>query len=234
MNYISGSVTVRGEVEDAGYSQGTVLLDSAVDTIIRNAVTSNQLPFDRDGVYFVLSDETVDQVSDGLAFCSDYCGWHWYTKVPGQGLLVSSWVGNAGSKCRSSCISSQLFSGPGHSPNGDVGMDGLLSVFAHELAEATSDPFMSAWFDSDGEENADKCSWEFGDMLFDSIDGPFYNLVGLNNQKFLIQQNWNLVKGTCATTVSYANLASSTTPPPQQGSGGGIGRLIGRIIGGKG
>ncbi|CAI6001200.1 unnamed protein product [Closterium sp. NIES-64] len=160
MNYISGNVTVRGEVEDTGYSQGTMLRDSAVDTIIRNAVTSKQLPFDKDGVYFVLSDETVDQVSDGLAFCSDYCGWHWYTKVPGQGLLVSSWVGNAGSKCRSSCIVSQLFSGPGHSPNGDVGMDGLLSVFAHELAEATSDPFMSAWFDSDGEENADKCAWE--------------------------------------------------------------------------
>ncbi|GJP50599.1 hypothetical protein CLOM_g9748 [Closterium sp. NIES-68] len=232
LNYISGNVTVGGEVEDAGYSLGTILKDSGVDTLIRNAITSGQLPFDQNGVYFVLSDETVQQVSDGLAFCSDYCGWHFYTHVPKQGLLVSSWVGNAGKKCRSSCITSQLFSCPGCSPNNDVGMDGLLSVFAHELAEATSDPFMSSWFDNDGEENADKCSWQYGDMLFDSLDGPFYNLVGVDSYKFLIQQNWDLTKGTCATTVPYAATAPRPSPP-QQGNRGGLGGFIGRIIGGK-
>ena len=44
-------------------------------------------------------------------------------------------------------------------PNGDLGVDGLVSIFAHELAEATSDPYLDAWADARGEENADLCQY---------------------------------------------------------------------------
>ena len=38
----------------------------------------------------------------------------------------------------------------------------MVSVMSHELEEAVSDPLLNAWYDSNGEESADKCAWTFG------------------------------------------------------------------------
>jgi hypothetical protein len=35
------------------------------------------------------------------------------------------------------------------------------STIGHELAEAATDPELNAWQDADRNENADKCSWNF-------------------------------------------------------------------------
>ena len=51
------------------------------------------------------------------------------------------------------------------SPNGDPAIDAAVSIFAHELAETATDPLLNAWWaDSDGDENADKCSFNFGEI----------------------------------------------------------------------
>lgn len=41
-------------------------------------------------------------------------------------------------------------------PNGPSGADGTVSVLAHELTEAVTDPTLTGWFDSGGMENGDK------------------------------------------------------------------------------
>jgi hypothetical protein len=52
------------------------------------------------------------------------------------------------------------------SPNGDPAIDAAVSIFAHELAETATDPLLNAWWaDSDGDENADKCSFNFGENV---------------------------------------------------------------------
>ena len=38
----------------------------------------------------------------------------------------------------------------------------MVSVIAHELEEAATDPDLNAWYDNRGYENADKCAWTFG------------------------------------------------------------------------
>ena len=58
-----------------------------------------------------------------------------------------------------SCIARPMVTGAVKPPNGDLGVDGLVSIFAHELAEATSDPYLDAWADARGEENADLCQY---------------------------------------------------------------------------
>ena len=47
-------------------------------------------------------------------------------------------------------------------PNGDIGMDALVDVFGHELAETITDPDGSGWGNADGE-NGDKCAYNFSD-----------------------------------------------------------------------
>ncbi|GJP34420.1 hypothetical protein CLOM_g18866 [Closterium sp. NIES-68] len=171
-NYISESVTWGGEIEDRDYSKGKTLSDGDVRNLIANAISSAKLPYNEDGVYFVVSDETVSQVwtspgANSAAFCSSFCGWHWYSRASSFGSFVYSWVGNARAKCPTSCITRSLRANLAAPPNQDAGIDGLLSVFAHELAEATSSPFVSTWYDRSGQENADKCSWEFSPILTD-------------------------------------------------------------------
>ncbi|CAI5523923.1 unnamed protein product, partial [Closterium sp. Naga37s-1] len=155
--FISSSVTFAGEIDDTGYSRGALLSDTETDVLLSAAIIAQQLPFDPNGVYFVLSDETVKESSyEGAGFCINYCGWHTYTDVEGMGRVAKAWLGNAISQCPDGCINNLIYNSPS-SPNRDKGMDGLLSGFAHELAEATSSPNLQTWMDDNGNENADKC-----------------------------------------------------------------------------
>jgi len=86
------------------------------------------------------------------------------------------------------------------SPNGNPAGDAMLSVIAHELEEAVTDPDLNAWYDNRGMENADKCAWTFGPMS-QLPNGAKYNMT-MNGHPYLIQQNWlNRGKGSCA--VAY-------------------------------
>lgn len=67
-------------------------------------------------------------------------------------------------------------------PNGDPFADGEINVAAHELFEAVSDPFGTAWWDSTtGAEIADECAWHFGPVAVDGADvslgGTFRSFV---------------------------------------------------------
>jgi hypothetical protein len=76
----------------------------------------------------------------------------------------------------------------------------MASVFAHELEETVTDPDFSAWYDTNGNENADKCAWTFGATQTD-VKGARYNMT-INKMNYMIQQNWvNLNGGYCALTL---------------------------------
>lgn len=80
----------------------------------------------------------------------------------------------------------------------------MISVMAHELSEAVSDPQGNAWYDSAGEENGDKCAWNFG-SYYTAPNGSAAN-VNLSGTNYLMQQIWlNANGGACA-------LAYSATP----------------------
>jgi hypothetical protein len=53
-------------------------------------------------------------------------------------------TGNAATQCQGACISAL----PLPTISGSLGADGMVSVLAHELAEAVTDPLGNAWFDS--------------------------------------------------------------------------------------
>jgi hypothetical protein len=182
--YSAGSYSITGgsvngaETTD-NYSQGSRLRDSSILTIVNSAITSGRLPYNPDGVYFVLTSSDVNETS---GFCSKYCGWH-TAATPSAGHVRYSYVGNA-NRCLSSCAAQST------SPNGNAGVDGMISVIAHELEEAVTDPDpRSGWVDSGGAENADKCAWTFGHAQYQrTTNGPWANMQ-LGTRDFLIQRN---------------------------------------------
>jgi len=173
---ITGAVVFGGEATDTG-SQGTRLSDSKVLSVVNNAISSGKLPYDQSGVYFVL---TSSNISENSGFCTRYCGWHTDGSAT-AGHVRYSFVGNA-NRCLSACAAQTT------SPNGNAGVDGMISVIAHELEEATTDPDLNAWYDSGGSENADKCAWTFGHAQYQVANGSWANMkLGLRD--FLIQRN---------------------------------------------
>jgi hypothetical protein len=183
--HVANAITYGGATTD-NYSQGTSLTDAQIQTIVANAISSGRLPHDSSGVYFVLTSADVTETS---GFCTQYCGWHTHGTISGSDIKYS-FVGNP-DRCPSACEAQTT------SPNGNAGADGMVSIIAHELEEAVTDPDLNAWYDTRGQENADKCAWTFGTTSI-APNGSRYN-VTLGGNNYLIQQNWvNSGSGYCA------------------------------------
>ncbi|OLE54738.1 MAG: hypothetical protein AUG51_06420 [Acidobacteria bacterium 13_1_20CM_3_53_8] len=183
------------ETTDA-YSQGSRLRDATVQKVVNNAISSGKLPGDANGVYFVL---TSSDVTENSGFCTQYCGWHTGTSstLTPNGRLRYAFVGNA-ARCINACAAQSI------GPNGNAGVDGMISVVAHELEEATTDPDpRSGWADSGGAENADKCAWTFGQSQTTLPSGAVYNMT-LGTRNFLIQRNLSATDSKCYVNASGA------------------------------
>ncbi|MDT4955805.1 MAG: hypothetical protein QOJ02_3943 [Acidobacteriota bacterium] len=176
---ITGSV-IKGTEITNNYSNGTRLSDANILTIVSNSIGAGKLPYDANGVYFVL---TSSDVTERSGFCTQYCGWH-TAGTATAGHVRYSFVGNA-NRCLSSCAAQGTVS-----PNGNPGVDGMLSVVAHELEEATTDPDpRSGWVDSGGAENADKCAWTFGHFQYQVTSNGSWANMHLGSRDYLIQRN---------------------------------------------
>jgi Phosphate-induced protein 1 conserved region len=183
--HVVNAVSYLGSTTD-NYSQGTSLSDNQIAGVVMSAITSGRLPTDANGVYFVL---TSADVTASSGFCTSYCGWHTYGSINGSNIKYA-FVGNP-DRCPSACEAQS------NSPNGNAGADGMVSIIAHELEEATTDPNLNAWYDSRGSENADKCAWTFG-STYGTANGSAANM-NLGGHDYLIQQNWvNAGSGYCA------------------------------------
>jgi hypothetical protein len=165
------------------------LSDADIQSIVATTISKKLLPSDANGVYFVLTSADFNESS---GFCTNYCGWHTHFTMGGTDIKYA-FVGDS-SRCPNACQAQAV------GPNGSSGGDGMASIVAHELEEATTDPDLNAWYDQRGYENADKCAWTFG-TTYPAANGAVANMV-LGGSNFLIQRNWvNAGGGSCA--LSY-------------------------------
>jgi hypothetical protein len=176
---ITGNVTYGGSTSVA-YPHGTSLSDAVIQTVVSDAITGGHLPNDANGIYFVL---TSSDVTASSGFCTQYCGWHSWGTINGSNHRFA-FIGNA-ARCITSCAAQSI------GPNGNAGVDGMVSVLAHELEEATTDPDGRTWYARTGYENGDDCAWTFGTSTLGS-NGAYSN-VTLGSRNYLIQRNVKFV-----------------------------------------
>jgi hypothetical protein len=214
---VTGAFVVAGEHADAGYSHGATLRRSDMQSVIRSAVYAypNPLPLDPySGAYLVLTSADVEMDE----FCRAVCGFHYFTFASVVGVTVPyAWVGNSGTQCPGKCaypFAAAEYGGGGQAvlrpPNGDVGLDGMVIVLGHELAEMSTNPLVNAWYAGDTPtaptEIADLCLGVYGDgagagglvgNVSSAPDGSAYNVHGVNGRRFLVQWLWNPVRAAC-------------------------------------
>ncbi|GJP59562.1 hypothetical protein CLOP_g15529 [Closterium sp. NIES-67] len=188
---VSPIVNLAKVVYDKG-SRGTKFSDNTAWDVVSNKVGPGKaFPYDANGIYLILTSKDVTIPG----FCKEWCGWHTMDYLKSK-RVVYSLVGHH-AQCPKSC-DAQVFS-----PNANPAIDAMISTIAHEIAEAATNPDVkSGWFDAEDEENADKCSYYYGDTtLTTNIKGnsAYYNLVGFNGMKFLVQQNWDWATDSCVS-----------------------------------
>ncbi|KAG9145023.1 hypothetical protein Leryth_025131 [Lithospermum erythrorhizon] len=212
---ISQSVVVAGEYSDTKYSHGKYLTRLTIQEVIISAVRTKPFPVDhKNGIYLILTSEDVSMQD----YCRAVCGFHYFTFPSMVGYtLPYAWVGNSGKQCPEVCaypfaVPGYMKDGPGalRPPNGDIGIDGMISVIAHELAEVSSNPLVNAWYAGEDPtaptEIGDLCEGLYGSgggggyigQIMKDGNGRSFNMNGRRGKKFLVQWIWSPVLKACA------------------------------------
>ncbi len=223
-NSVSNSLSMAGSVQN-NYSKGSSLRSSDIGGIVSDTIAGGLLPLDTNGIYMLL---TAGDVSVS-GFGSSFCGYHSFETVSNTKIHYA-FIGNPAPSHLNSCAQQAT-----NSPNNNPGADAMASTIAHELDETVTDPNLDAWYDSGGNEVADKCAWNFG-STYTAPNGSLANM-NLGGNNYLIQQDWvNAAGGACGLSASpgpdFAVWASTNTQPAAAGSS--TASFVGTIIPVKG
>ena len=163
---------------------GMVVPDQLIQAQIVSGFTSGTLTYDPNTLYLVFSDQLVNL---GGEFGLIYCAYHGNFTWNGNDVKYAAMPHD---------IDFPDCNALNGSPNNDPAADAEVNTLAHETEETNTDEDLNAWYDSSGNENADKCAWTFG-STYTTPNGATANM-NLGGKDFLVQQNWvNANGGSC-------------------------------------
>ncbi|KAF2562502.1 hypothetical protein F2Q70_00018981 [Brassica cretica] len=143
-------------------------------------------------------------------FCMNRCGSHGSSVSTSRRAANGAayvWVGNAETMCPGYCAwpFHQPIYGPQGpplvSPNGDVGVDGMIINLATLLANTVTNPFKNAVSACTGMFGSGSYPGYAGLVLVDKTTGSSYNARGLAGRKYLLPAMWDPQTSTCKTLV---------------------------------
>lgn len=202
------TVALGNQVLDENYSLGKSL------KMIQLVALASKAGHGYNSVNLVFT--SADVAVEG--FCMSRCGTHGSGKGK-TGKFAYAWVGNSLSQCPGQCAwpFHQPIYGPQNpplvSPNGDVGIDGMIINLATVLTGTVTNPFNNGYFQGSAEaplEAVSACTGIFGkgaysgypgEVLVDETTGASYNAFGINGRKYLLPAMWDPRTSTCKTLV---------------------------------
>ncbi|KAF8406042.1 hypothetical protein HHK36_008122 [Tetracentron sinense] len=212
-NYKRGSsnLVLGKQILDQNYSLGKSIEISHIVALASKADQKNAV-----NVVFTANDVAVD------GFCMSRCGTHGSARGTGvdkKSKFAYVWVGNSVTQCPGQCAwpFHQPIYGPQTpplvSPNGDVGVDGMVINLATVLAATVTNPFADGYFQGPASaplEAVSSCTGIFGkgaypgyagEVLVDKTTGASYNARGANGRKYLLPAMWDPQTSACSTLV---------------------------------
>ena len=141
---------------------GNTLTDASIFALVKATIGKP----DANAIYLVL---TSSEIGESSGFLTKYCGWHTFGTISNTKVKYG-FIGNPSSNLPVCGVQAT-------SPNGNAGVDAMISIIAHELVETVSDPLLNAWYNSTKQENSDMCSWTFGSRVSVDSNGAYYNVT---------------------------------------------------------
>ena len=155
------------------------LTDSQIQAEITHVIKANGWTANSSTEFFMFTAKGIGSCDGSSCAFSQYCAYH-------------SWIGSGSTATiyanmpyadtvPSACDAGQ------HPNNNDA--DATINVTSHEHNESITDEQGSAWYDSRGYENGDKCAWNFGATLGSTAYGQYNQLI--NGNPYYLQQEWS-------------------------------------------
>jgi hypothetical protein len=194
---IQNSSSLGGVWTDTTAYPSTTLSDANIEAEIGRAMTQNGWTGGINHEFFVYYGKNEQACSNHVGGCAFqvWCAFHWISQINNQWVLYANmpYVGTNLSACGNQSPGGVLYPGP----NNDRDADSEISVTSHEEFETVTDPidhFNSylAWLDRSGYEIGDKCAYYYGTLGSDGGN------VTVNNDRYLVQQEWSNRANYCA------------------------------------
>jgi hypothetical protein len=154
----ANAAVIDGSASTGGNNTGPILNE------VCKEISAGNVPLDSSGNGYYPVYVDVTRGSAG------FCAWHSVGTCSGQRVEFAFFFkldGDAG------CDPADTQTG--HSQ----GLAAIANVAAHELSEARSDPSNpGAWYDSQGQENGDKCAWTFNVPYVHFSNGSIWKVQG--------------------------------------------------------
>jgi len=165
--------------------------DAQVQAEVAKAILTNHWPTGMGAEYFVYLANGVSTCAGSSCFVSSFCAYHsHYADSSGQTVLYANmpFTGYQLSSC----------SGATGTPNNNAAADATLSTTSHEANETITDPLGNAWYDRRGNENGDKCAYNYGTQLGANGSGNYNQSI--NGTTYELQQEWSNRSSGCVLT----------------------------------
>jgi hypothetical protein len=155
--------------------------DSQLQGEVTKAIAANGWPTGLGNEFFVFLGDGISTCAGTSCAFSQFCAYHaHYTQADGATVLYANmpYTGHNLSAC-----------GTQQYPNNDPAADSTINVTSHEANETITDGLGNAWYDQQGNENGDKCAWNFGTALGSTAFGRYNQAIGAG--KYYLQQEWS-------------------------------------------
>ena len=197
----SGCTPDSGASYSDGSSFSACVTDAQLQTELSNVLSAHGLSEDLANLYVVLLPEGVESCFTSLdgaqrGSCSTpnsprgFCGYHAYFDGPTPPIYAdipfpSYDAPGAPFSCAGTDPLNSLQSAVEVPNGGNQDANVVLSVVSHEMAEATTDPEGTAWYDIHGNEIGDECAYLYGAVSGSS--GAEYNQM-INGHAYFTQE----------------------------------------------
>ena len=141
-------------------------------------------------LFFLFTPKGVGSCVGSSCAYTNYCAYHSWIGSGSSAVLYANQPYAAQNYHIYTCDS-------GQHPNGSTA-DATLNVVSHEHNEAITDPDVSTgWYDSSGNENGDKCNFNFGPAS--GPPGGMFNQA-INGHDYYLQMEWSNQGSHCVQT----------------------------------
>lgn len=175
------NATLAGSWVDTAPYPSTTLQDSDIQNEVSNALSTNGWTPGITTMFFVFTAKSENICASGSCSFSQFCAYHNYF---GTNTIYAAmpYDGTDPQGCGPL---------PAGSPNSNADADAEISTTSHEQMEAATDPLISAWADSSGQEIGDKCAYNYGQTASDGSNENW------NSHPYIVQQEWDNAQSGC-------------------------------------